>query len=125
MEFVFFFTLLAGITVLYAAVDATLDERRYESAMLRTLGAARGQIVKGLVAEFAVLGALAGLLAAVAASGLGAIVARSILSVSYAPQPLTWVLATAIGAIGVTVAGVLGTWPVLRQPPLTALREQG
>src|SRR5690606_24675323 len=52
VEFVFVFTLLAGVAVMLAAIAATRDERRRESAMLRTFGAARGVVLRGLVAEF-------------------------------------------------------------------------
>ena len=68
VQSVFLFTLLAGLTVLLAAVQSSREERRYESAMLRTLGASRATVVQGVLAEFTTLGALAGLLAALGAS---------------------------------------------------------
>ena len=60
VQYVFLFTLAAGLMVLLAAVQATRDERRYESAMLRTLGASRSVVFQGVAAEFIVLGALPG-----------------------------------------------------------------
>jgi putative ABC transport system permease protein len=123
VEYVFAFTLLAGLTVLYAAVQATLDERRYETAVLRTLGASRGRLLEGLVAEFMVLGILAGALAAVSAAGTGAVVAERVLSLEYRPDALIWVAGLLIGALGVTAAGVLGTRQVLTHPPMATLRE--
>src|SRR6202045_5486374 len=69
VQYVFLFTLAAGIVVLLAAVQSTRDERRYESAMLRTLGASRGTGLQGVAAEFSTLGGLSGLLAAGGASG--------------------------------------------------------
>ena len=71
VQYVFAFTLLAGITVLLAAIQATRDERRYESAMLRTLGASRRVVLQGVAAEFTTLGLLAGTLAAVGATAAG------------------------------------------------------
>ncbi len=59
MQSVFLFTLLAGVVVLLAAVQATRDERRYESAMLRTLGATRRTVLAGVLLEFALLGLVA------------------------------------------------------------------
>ncbi|HYI87478.1 MAG TPA: FtsX-like permease family protein, partial [Burkholderiales bacterium] len=56
VQSVFLFTLLAGLVVLIAAVQASREERRYESAMLRTLGASRTTVLKGLLSEFAALG---------------------------------------------------------------------
>jgi hypothetical protein len=64
VQYVFLFTLVAGIVVLLAAVQSTRDERRYESAMLRTLGASRGTVLQGVAAEFSALGFLSGTLAA-------------------------------------------------------------
>ena len=64
VQYVSLFTLAAGLMVLLAAVQATRDERRYESAMLRTLGASRRIVFQGVAAEFTALGLLAGLLAA-------------------------------------------------------------
>jgi putative ABC transport system permease protein len=60
VEYVFLFTLAAGLVVLYAAIQATQDERRFESAVLRTLGARRAVVRQSLLAEFATLGLLAG-----------------------------------------------------------------
>jgi putative ABC transport system permease protein len=68
VQYVFLFTLLAGITVLLAAIQATRDERRYESAILRTLGATRRTVLQGVAAEFVALGLLSGFLGAGAAS---------------------------------------------------------
>jgi hypothetical protein len=69
IEFVFLFTLLGGLLVLQAAIAATQDERRFDAAILRTLGASRAQLSAAQVAEFLVLGALAGLLAAARRTG--------------------------------------------------------
>ncbi len=71
VQYVFGFTLLAGVTVLLAAIQATRDERRYESAMLRTLGASRRVVLQGVAAEFTTLGILSGTLAAIGATAAG------------------------------------------------------
>ena len=71
LQYIFLFTIAAGLVVLYAAVHTSRDERRQEIALLRTLGAQGPRLAADLMAEFATLGALAGLLGAVAASGLG------------------------------------------------------
>ena len=57
-----------GLVVLFAAVQSTIDERRFESAMLRALGAKRRIVFAGVMAEFAALGVAAGFLAAAGAS---------------------------------------------------------
>ena len=68
VQSVFVFTLFAGLTVLLAAVQSSRDERRYESAMLRTLGARRATVLQGVLSEFTTLGLLSGFLAAAGAS---------------------------------------------------------
>ena len=78
MQYVFLFTLAAGITVLLAAIQSTRDERRYESAMLRTLGARRRIVLPGVAAEFAALGLLSGALAAIGATLAGWLLAREV-----------------------------------------------
>ena len=88
VQSVFLFTLMAGLVVLVAAVQASREERRYESAMLRTLGANRSTVLKGLLAEFAALGVLSGALAAAGASIAGVYIARRVLQIPYSPDPL-------------------------------------
>src|SRR6267378_3563505 len=62
VQLVFLFALGAGVLVLYAALLATQDERTHEAAVMRALGASRAQVLAAQRAEFAVLGATAGLL---------------------------------------------------------------
>lgn len=123
VEYVFMFTLLAGLLVLYAAIQATLDERIHESAVLRTLGARRGQLLTGLFAEFATLGLLAGLVAACAATLLGYVLATQLFHLPYTFNPWLWVIGVTGGALGVGLAGLVGTEFILRQPPLQTLRN--
>jgi putative ABC transport system permease protein len=124
VQSVFVFTLLAGLTVLLAAVQASRDERRYESAMLRTLGAARGVVARGIVAEFAALGMLSGLLAAVGASIAGVLLANTVLQIDYRLDPWVWVYGLAGGALLVAGSGWLATRSVLSEPPARSLRGQ-
>jgi len=91
VQSVFVFTLFAGLTVLLAAVQSSRDERRYESAMLRTLGASRGVVVQGVLAEFATLGGLSGLLAAAGASVGAYFLTTHWLDLRYAFEFLPWV----------------------------------
>jgi putative ABC transport system permease protein len=122
VQSVFIFTLLAGVVVLLAAVQATRDERRYESAMLRTLGARRSTVMAGVLIEFAAIGLLAGVLAAAAASIGGYFLATGLLDVPYQPNPLLWLTGIGLGATLVCLAGFLATRSALSQPPMTTLR---
>lgn len=123
VEYVFLFTLLAGLLVLYAAIQSTLDERIHESAILRTLGARRDQLLTGLFAEFATLGLLAGLVAACAATLLGYVLATQLFNLPYTFNPWLWLIGVTGGTVGVGLAGLLGTQFILRQPPLQTLRN--
>ncbi len=123
VEYVFGFTLLAGFVVLYAALQSTRDERLQDSALLRTLGASRRQLLAGLAAEFLLLGALAGLVAAAAASVLGYILAERVLHLPYVFNAWIWLTGLVAGGIGVAAAGVLGMLPAIRHPPLHMLRN--
>jgi len=122
VQSVFVFTLCAGLVVLLAAVQATRDERRYESAMLRTLGASRSVVARGVLAEFAMLGLLSGLLAAAGASAAGYLLARFVLEIEYGFDPLVWVVGLVGGALLVAVSGWIATRSVVSQPPIITLR---
>lgn len=109
--------------VLYAAISASFDERLYEGALLRALGATRRQVLLGLMTEFTILGLLAGLLAATAASGLGYVLAVQVFNLPYHLNGWLWVIGPLGGALGVGLAGLLGTRSLLQQPPLEILRR--
>jgi len=122
VEYVFIFTVLAGLMVMYAAIHATLDDRIHEAAVLRTLGARRSQLMSSIVLEYAGLGLLSGLVGAITAGAIGMVVAKQVFDLIYVPGPMLWLSGMLIGAIGVGVAGTLGTRFVLNQPPLKTLR---
>jgi len=122
VQSVFAFTLFAGLTVLLAAVQATRDERRFESAMLRTLGARRATVWNGILVEFGAIGLMAGALAAMIASVAGWLLATRVLDVPYRPDPSLWVIGLFAGGALVALAGFLATRSALSQPPLQTLR---
>lgn len=123
VECVFLFALAAGITVLVAAVQATSDERRRETALLRVFGARRATIVRALALEFGTLGLLAGLLAMAGAAGVAYWLALRVFELPFAPRPFLWLLGPLAGLVVVGAAGVLATRGVLAQPPLHTLRR--
>jgi putative ABC transport system permease protein len=124
VQYVFLFTLAAGLMVLLAAVQSTRDERRYESAMLRTLGASRSVVFQGVAAEFIVLGALAGLLAAAGATAVGYLLAKQVFDLQYSPDPRVWLVGIVGGAVLVGTAGILAARSVVSHPPMQALRAE-
>ncbi len=124
VEYVFFFTLLAGLLVMYAAIQSGLDERLREFAVMRTLGASRGLLRRTLVAEFSLLGVLAGGIAALAAAGLGHGLATWVFEVPFRPAWPLLLGGAGLAAVGSAVAGWLGTRAVLSRPPLQTLLER-
>ena len=123
VQYVFLFTLAAGVVVLLAAVQSTRDERRYESAMLRTLGASRGTVLQGVAAEFSALGFLSGTLAAFGATGVGWILARRLFALEFTLDPWVWVTGLVCGTVLVGLSGTLATRSVVNTPPIVTLRD--
>jgi putative ABC transport system permease protein len=122
VQSVFIFTLFAGLTVLMAAVQSSRDERRYESAMLRTLGASRSTVLQGVLAEFTTLGLLSGLLAAAGASIAAYFMTTRVLELHYTFEPWVWAAGLFGGAVLVAGSRWVATRSVVNQPPLTTLR---
>ena len=106
VEFVFSFTLLAGIVVMLAALQTTHAERSYESALLSSLGANRKQILASLTAEFVTLGLIAGILAAFSASAVELLLAKFVLKIDVAINPWVWVIAPLICTIVIERVGI-------------------
>lgn len=122
VEAVFGFTLLAGLLVLLSALLGSRAARRREAALLRTLGASRGRLRQALLAEFGALGLLAGLLAAIAAQAIAAVLAQVAFDIPYAAGPQLWLVGMGGGAALAAAAGWLGARGVVDQPPLATLR---
>ncbi len=123
VEFLFVFTLAAGILVLYAALAASRDERVREAGLLRALGASRQQLARAQLAELAFIGGLAGLLAAIGASAIGWALARFVFEFDYTLSPWVFLAGIGGGAACALGGGYLGLRGVLQTPPLATLRE--
>lgn len=125
VQFVFVLTLLAGMIVLHAALAATQDERLQESAILRTLGASRRQILGVMLSEYALIGALAGMVACLGAVGLGWFVSVQLLELPYSPSLWLPLLAMGGGVALVLLVGWRSINRVLQVPPLQTLNQMG
>ncbi|RRV05172.1 ABC transporter permease [Pseudomonas sp. v388] len=122
VQFVLLFVLAAGIAVLFSGLQATLDERIRQGALLRALGAERALLIKSRRIEFGLLGAASGLLAALGCELVSLVLYRYAFSLEWAPHP--WLLLLpVIGALLVGGAGVFGTRRALNASPLQVLRE--
>ena len=123
IEAIFIFTLAACLLVLYASIYASRQTRARETSLLRALGATRPQIQAALAVEFAVLGFLAGCVAALVAGSASFFIAKEVFDLPYHLN-----LSLLIGAIGLcmfitTLAGVLGTRGLLKAQPIEALKH--
>ena len=125
VEFVFLFTLAGGLLVLQAAIAATQDERKFDAAILRTLGASQRQLRSAQIAEFMLLGALAGVVAAAGAIATGWALAEYVFKIPFEANPLVFVYGVLGGAAAVTLAGWIGTRATTRLPPLAVIRQLG
>lgn len=122
VQAVFLFTLVAGLAVLWAAVQSSLDERSFESAILRTLGASRNRVLSGVIVEFLAIGLLAGLLASCGASLAAWYLAVNVYDLQYHFSPLIWVTGPVLGMLFVGISGLLATWKVVTHSPVNVLR---
>lgn len=123
VQFIFLFAVGSGVLVLYAALLATRDERVREAAVMRALGASRQQVLASQRAEFAVLGLLSGLLAAVGATGIGWLIAQKVFQFPYQINHWVWLVGPllGLGCLGVNLRSAARA--VLDTPPLAALRD--
>lgn len=123
LEFIFMFTLAAGLIVLWAALHATKAERRKEIAILRALGAQSRELRTGLITEFVVLGTLAGLAGAFAAAVVGWGLARFLFELPYQGNISLWIIGVTAAVLVVVATGLLAVRSDLRTPPWQTLRE--
>jgi putative ABC transport system permease protein len=124
VEFLFSFTLAAGLVVLFAAVTATREARAREFAIMRALGAGRTLLARVQRAELLGVGALAGLLASTAAMVVGWALARYVFEFAWRPSPWVPVVGALAGAVLALAAGARwGLREVLRRPVVETLRR--
>ncbi len=122
VEFLFLFTLASGLLVLYATLLASQNERMRQSAVLRALGASRRQLSTAQHLEYALIGALAGLLAAGGASAAGWALSRFVFKLEWSFSPTLMLAGLLAGAACSLVGGWAGLRAVLNHPPLQSLR---
>ncbi|UTA46302.1 FtsX-like permease family protein [Simiduia sp. 21SJ11W-1] len=123
VQLVFWLVFVASMLVLMASVHASMDARTQELGLLRAMGSARGLLRARLWIEFAALGALSGLVAALGAEGLLWGLQRFVFDLKWQLHPWVWIATPAFGAL---VIGGFGAWScrhLLRLPPATVLRQ--
>lgn len=122
IEYVLLFVLAAGLCVLLAGLQATLDERLRQGALLRALGAQRKLLRQARRNEFALLGATSGLLAAIGCELISYLLYSNLFNMAWSPHP--WLLLLpVVGALLISLVGSLGTRRAITSSPLTILRN--
>ena len=122
VEFLFSFTLAAGLVVLFAAVTATREARAREFGLMRAMGASSRLLARVQRTELLGVGALAGLLAALAAMAVGWALARYAFEFTWNASPWVPLLGALAGAVLALAAGWWGLREVLRRPVIDTLR---
>jgi putative ABC transport system permease protein len=123
VEFLFGFTLIAGLVVLFAAVTATREERTREFAIMLALCGRASLLRQVQRAELAGVGLLAGLLASLVASLVGWALARYVFDFAWTASPLVLVAGSLAGAALALAAGWWGLRSVLTTPVVETLRR--
>ena len=123
VEFLFGFTLAAGLVVLFAAITATREERAREFAIMRAIGAQGALLRQVQRAELAGVGLLAGALASIAAMAVGWGLAKYVFGFEWTASPVVPLLGAIMGALLAMAAGWWGLRDVLRRPVIETLRR--
>jgi putative ABC transport system permease protein len=100
-----------------------LDEKLYESAVLKTLGANRAFVRKTTLVEYWILGLLSGLFAAFASEGLAWALYSQVFKMEPVFHGWLWITAPLVGLFMVVPAGIIGNRQVLSLPPVAILRR--
>ena len=123
VEFILVLVLMAGSLVLIAQVQASMDERRQEIAILRTLGAKGGLIRKSVIFEFVIIGTVAGFMAALANELSLYLLQTSVFQMDGSLHFEYWAVAPTVGAVVVGILGAFGCWRLLTLNTSQMLRK--
>ena len=123
VQFLFVFTLAAGIVVLGSAFLSTQDERIYEAGLLRAMGATSRQLDQAQRSELIVIGVISGLLAAGFAILIARLLALRVFDIDLQTGVMPWISAVALGFVASWIGGKMALRGVKTTPPLLILRS--
>jgi putative ABC transport system permease protein len=123
IELISLLVLVCGALVLLSCVNATLDERFRENAILRTLGAGRRLILSSLAIEFAAIGLIAGVIATIGAEGSLYYLQEFIFEQEFNLHYWVWVVGPLLGMVLIGLLGLNSTRKVVSVSPLNVLRR--
>ncbi len=123
VEFILVLVLIAGSLVLIAQVQASMDERQQELAILRTLGA-KGRLIRAsVIYEFVIIGVVAGFMAALANELSLYLLQTQLFNMTPSVHPEYWLIAPVTGALVVGALGAIGCWRLLTLNTSDLLRK--
>ncbi len=123
IELISVLVLVCGALVLLACVNATLDERFHENAILRTLGAGKKLILSSLLIEFASIGALAGVIATIGAEASLYYLQEEVFEQEFGLHYWVWAAGPLLGMVLIAGLGMNSTRQVVSTSPLNVLRR--
>jgi putative ABC transport system permease protein len=123
IELVLVLILVSGALVLLASIQASMDERFHEHAILRTLGASQKLVMGSLLIEFSALGLFAGILATFGTEITVFGLETQIFELEYSLHPWLWLLGPVIGMVLIGAVGTSATRRVVKTAPMAILRE--
>jgi putative ABC transport system permease protein len=124
VSFVGLFVFLSGALILVGSIAMTKFQRIYEAAVLKTLGAKKKVLLMILVAEYGLLGLVAGVIGSAAGMGLSFAASRYVLDIKWNSTPEINLAGVAATILLVVVVGSISTFDVLTRKPLSILRAQ-
>jgi len=122
VSFIGGFVFLSGVLILVGSIAMTKFQRIYESAVMKTLGAKRKTLLVILLAEYGLLGLVAGIVGSLAAIALSYSVSRFVFDIPWTFAPLLSLAAIGLTVLLVTIIGALSSFDVLTRKPLAILR---
>ena len=103
--------------------SSTIDERKFESALLRAVGMKTRNVIISLLSEFSAIGLSAGILAASGASILAWQIASRFFEISYIFNLSLWLAGIVCGVVLVSLFGYIASRDAIKSPPVNVLRN--
>jgi len=123
VEYIMVFVIIAGLMVLLATIQSTMDERLFESTVLRTLGASKRYLRYSLMTEFGLLGLLSGLMAAAGTEFVAYWLYEQLFNLPFSLHGWLWIAGPVSGIILISISGNIAARKVVSRPAIHGLRE--
>ncbi len=123
VEYVLMFVMVAGLMVLFASVQASMDVRNFESTILRTLGAPKRYLRQAIISEFGLISLMAGLMAAIGTELTAWGLYHYVFELPFSVHWWVWVVGPVSGFLLITSAGYMASKGILQQSPMMSLRK--